>query len=86
MSAYGGEWTKLLHQDVPYGNSFITRPYTIRANKENSKEYFERLKSLWEGRDIVVFEGRKTLMGVGNDLFGDVASIKRVLCPTTNAY
>ena len=47
---------------------------------------FPRLKGLWEGKDIIIIEGVKTRLGVGNDLFTGAKSIKRILGPATNAF
>ena len=33
-----------------------------------------------------MIEGEKSRMGVGNDLFNNAKSIKRILCPAENAY
>ena len=33
-----------------------------------------------------MIEGEKTRFGIGNDLLNNAKSIKRILCPTRNAY
>ena len=35
---------------------------------------------------LVIVEGEKTRLGVGNDLFSGAKTIKRILCPATNAF
>ena len=45
----------------------------------------KELKQIWDGRDCVFIEGVHTCMGVGNDLFDNCGSIKRILCPAENA-
>lgn len=69
-----------------YGDSQITRPYIAYATRDHGARIFPMLKQLWEGRDILFVEGEKTRLGVGNDLFDNARSIKRVLCPATNAF
>lgn len=44
------------------------------------------MKTIWQGKDIVMVEGDKSRVGVGNDLFDNVNSIKRILCPAENAF
>ena len=47
---------------------------------------FEKIKLLWKNRDIVIVEGEKSRLGVGNDLFYYASSIERIICPSVNAY
>ena len=44
------------------------------------------LKKIWDGKDVIIVEGSKTRLGVGNDLFGNVLSVKRILAPAENAF
>lgn len=69
-----------------YYDTQITRPYMDFRNKELCGEKFERLKQIWDKRDIVIVEGQKSRLGVGNDLFKNSKSIKRILCPSKNAF
>ena len=69
-----------------FGDTQITRPYIAYASRKHGARIFPMLKQLWEGRDILFVEGEKTRLGVGNDLFDNARSIKRVLCPATNAF
>ena len=56
------------------------------ASKSKSGEWFLLLQKIWEQRDIVFIEGEKSRLGVGNDLFANTHSIKRILCPPRNAF
>lgn len=69
-----------------FGDTQITRPYIAYATAEHGARIFPMLQKLWEGRDILFVEGEKTRLGVGNDLFDNARSIKRILCPATNAF
>jgi len=42
---------------------------------------FKKLKKIWDGKDIIIIESEKSRLGVGNDLFDNTKSIKRILCP-----
>ncbi|MCW3763267.1 SP_1767 family glycosyltransferase [Weissella confusa] len=69
-----------------YGSTFISRPYIDLVDKSKSAETFTKLKQLWQGQDLLIVEGALTRSGVGNDLFADAKSIKRILCPAKNSY
>lgn len=56
------------------------------VDKSKSTETFTKLKQLWQGRDLLIVEGALTRSGVGNDLFADAKSIKRILCPAKDSY
>lgn len=69
-----------------YFNAFITRPYYIFRNRSRAKEIFLKWKEVWNNREIVIIEGDKSRLGVGNDLFNNAKSIKRIICPSVNAF
>ena len=50
------------------------------------KNYIKKLKKIWDKRDILIIEGYYTRSGIGNDLFNNSRSIKRLLCPPENAF
>lgn len=78
---YGSWWDRLLVAGRKYYNTFVTRPYMDFARKEDSARWFRDMKGIWENRDIVFIEGEKSRLGVGNDLFDNARSIRRILCP-----
>lgn len=69
-----------------YGNSNMTRFYITYRDKKRCAERFEKCKKIWEGREIILFEGEQTRFGYGNDLFANTLSVKRVLCPSRMAF
>jgi glycosyltransferase family protein len=71
---------------VKYCNASITRPYIDYADREYSRCCFENLKRIWDGRDCIFVEGEQTKLGVGNDLFDNIKSVGRILCPAENAF
>ena len=44
------------------------------------------LKKVWRNRNVVIIEGEKTRMAVGNDLLEDANSVRRIVCPAENAF
>lgn len=83
---YGSLWDKMLVPDRLYYNTFITRPYMDFASKVDCERWFREMKKIWQDRDIVFIEGEKSRLGVGNDLFNNVRSIRRILCPPRDAF
>ncbi len=83
---YYATWEKLVSPTKLYGDAFITRPYVTIQDKLRSETIFKKLKTLWHDKDVVLIEGEKARNGVGNDLFSNVKTLKRILCPKENAY
>lgn len=73
-------------KDFVIGDSFISRPYIDMKTNKLAKKVFPLLKSLWLNRDVIIIEGEYTRLGVGNDLFDDVKSLKRIIAPAENAF
>lgn len=80
------EWICLLDIGKTYYNTNVTRLYMDYEDKSLANKRFTYVKKIWDKQDIVIVEGEKTRLGVGNDLFGNARSIKRVLAPATNAF
>ena len=54
--------------------------------KFDINSYIKKLKKIWDKRDLLIIEGYYTRSGIGNDLFNNAKSIKRILCPPENAF
>lgn len=79
-------WEILIDHSYIYGNANFSRPYMAFKDSTKAGEYFTKIKKLWEDRDIILVEGEYSRLGVGNDLFDDCRSIKRILCPQKQCY
>ncbi len=79
-------WDRLLSQDVTYGDAYITRPYLSFKEKTGSEEIFKKFFSLWDRASVVLVEGSKSRIGVGNNMLENAATVERILCPAENAY
>lgn len=44
------------------------------------------LKKVWDKRSVVLIEGDKTRTGYKNDLLDNALSVRRLICPTQNAF
>lgn len=85
---HGDTWKKLLSKEYVYGDAFITRPYLTYSESYRSQSgiIFNKLFSIWKDKEVILIEGDKSRLGVGNDMFEQVLSISRILCPAENAY
>lgn len=85
-----GENIKFYNKVIPtnrvYGNSFVSRPYLVFSDKKDAKICFDMFKQMWDEKNIILIEGEFSRTGVGNTLFDNAKSIKRILCPSTNAF
>lgn len=77
---------KYLNSEKTYYNASMTRLYVTFQDKSVSASYFEKLMKLWEGRQVLLIEGEKSRLGVGNDLFRSCVSVERILAPAHNAF
>lgn len=79
-------WLKYLDPSTEYLTANLTRLYIRYKDKSKCKDNFDKLKSLWKDRDVIICEGAQTRIGVGNDILNGAKSVKRVICPAENAF
>ncbi len=83
---FEGWYRKIFSKSHILGDALISRFYISKVDKSGVKDYIEKIKKLWENRDIIFVEGYNSRLGYGNDLFDNAKSIRRILCPTENAF
>ncbi|MEY2192744.1 SP_1767 family glycosyltransferase [Neobacillus sp. BF23-41] len=83
---YRVSWYEFLDKNKVYYNSFISRFYYPFKDKSKCSNWLSKLKLLWEGKEVVIIEGSKSRLGIGNDLFDNTSSIERILVPEENAF
>ena len=71
--------------DKTYLDACLARKFKF-SSEEYGHDYYNKLKSLWQNKDIVIVEGAGSRLGVGNDLFDGAKSIERIICPIKNAF
>lgn len=76
---------KYLDFSKTYVDTNVTRQLNF-VSEQQGRDYYDRMKSLWKGRDIVIVEGEGTRLGVGNDLLNEALSVKRIVCPIKDAF
>ncbi|MFF2877279.1 SP_1767 family glycosyltransferase [Gottfriedia sp. NPDC057991] len=77
---------KLLQRDKIYYDSLVTRLYIDYKDKSQAEFRFKTFKKLWDKKDVIIVEGDQSRLGIGNNLFDNTKSIKRILCPAINAF
>ena len=83
---YRKYYEKYCNSNKRYASTSFSRCYITIQDKSKCREWFKKIKQIWNGKNIVIVEGGVTHNGVGNDLFEDCKSIQRIICPSTNAY
>lgn len=78
-----------LYKYMSFSNTYINANLArcfIFNTEADGIAYYEKLKSIWKNKDVVIVEGAGSRLGVGNDLFSNTKSIQRILCPIKNAF
>jgi glycosyltransferase family protein len=80
----------VLRKTIPpgqcYGSATFSRFYIDHTDRNLSEKRLKRIREIWTGKDIYIIEGIYSKLGVGNDLFSEAGSIRRILAPATNAF
>lgn len=79
-------WYRFISRSQWYASTFLSRFYSMEYDAQLAETRLKMLRRLWEGRNILFIEGKDTKLGVGNDLFQNAASIRRILCPAKDAF
>ncbi len=77
---------KMLSDDVQYYDAYVSRPYILWEDKRGASERFNSIKRIFKDRDLIIVEGKNGLMGVGNDLLNMSRSVRRIICPESDAW
>ena len=86
LAYYRKKWYQFIDRKHLYHNAFISRCYMMFIDKSHVGMHFNQMKRIWDNKDILLIEGEKSRLGVGNDLFDNVKSIQRILAPNRNAF
>lgn len=86
LAYYRPIWYKYINKNRIYYNAFMSRCYMMFKDQSLTEHYFQLIKQLWHHKKVLLIEGEKSRLGVGNDLFDNVTSIKRILAPNRNAF
>lgn len=64
----------------------LSRFYIIYSDKTNCDKQLQLLKKIWNNRDVLIVEGKQSRTGIGNDLYDNAKSIKRIIGYATDAF
>lgn len=78
----------LLDPTRTYYDAYMSRPYALYRDNDTDapQKRFKHLQQIWQDRDVIFVEGALTRLGVGNDLFANAHSIKRIIAPPTSSF
>lgn len=86
LNTYSDRLVPLIDFKKTYGNSFLSRFYLDFTDRKHVKKTIQILKEIWNEKDLLIVEGQYSRLGIGNDLFANAGSVKRILCPSKNAF
>ncbi len=76
----------LLEPKRNYYDAYVSRPYLMYRDKSYAIRIFKKFKDLWKKRRILLVEGEYMRSGINNDLFDGVKELRRIICPSQNAF
>jgi glycosyltransferase family protein len=86
INQYKFQLSNLINNNRTYYSATISRFYMRYKKRKNIHKYIKLLKKIWNSKNILIIEGEKSRLGMGNDLFDNAKSIKRIICPSINAF
>lgn len=69
-----------------YLDASFTRTITEVSNKTIIGNVLVEIKKIWDGKVVLIVEGKGTKFGVGNDLLIKAQQVSRIVAPAENAY
>ena len=80
------EHANLLDLNRAYCDAYMFKCFIPHRDRDRTIERIRKIQQIWDNKDVFLIEGKYTRTGVGNDLLNNVRSLKRILCPTKDAY
>ena len=78
-----------LYKYLDFSKTYIDTNVTRQLwsnNYEQGLDYFKKMKTIWDNKNIVLVEGAGSRVGIGNDLLDNASSVKRIVCPIKDAF
>ena len=76
----------IINLNKRYYSAGITKFYLKLKDKSKLPKYISNFRKIWGGRDVLMVEGEISRQGIGNDLFNNANSIKRIICPERHSF
>lgn len=83
---FGDIVRSMLHKDRTYIDTQLSRFWIEWKDKDRCRRQLDMLKKIWDGQNVIIVEGTKSRTGVGNDLYNNAKSVRRILGPAKSAY
>lgn len=80
------KYEKYCLKQYQYYDAFFSRLYYMHDDRELSTQRFEKIKQIWKDKDVAIIESKTAHTGVDNDLLATARSVKRIICPESNAW
>ena len=64
--------SNIINKNKKYYSSTISRFYSTFKDRTNILKFIQKLKKIWDKRDVLIIEGEKTRFGIGNDLLNNL--------------
>lgn len=81
---YVNKYPRLLNPSMTYYSAFISRPDS--ATVIDKPEYYERIESLWRGKDVVLVRGSERSLVEGRGPMLSANRVFPVICARRDAY
>ncbi|MFQ6723983.1 MAG: GT-D fold domain-containing glycosyltransferase [Clostridia bacterium] len=82
---HGFMWKKTFNKMI-CGDAFISRFYIRYTDKSKVEEYIHLFEKLWNKRNLIIVEGENSKIGCENNLLKNANSIRRIICPSLDAF
>lgn len=86
MSTGRMHWYRYCRWNKTYIDGQFTWCLTDAEKPEANISIMEKIPLLWENKDLLIVEGITGRLGVGTDMLSNSKSIKRILCPSRDAF
>ena len=83
---YKFKLAKIINKNKIYYSAVISRFYFDFKNHNGIIKYIKKLRKIWDKKEVLIIEGIQSRLGIGNDLFDNMKSIKRIICPIKNSF
>lgn len=86
FAQYRKDIMPFLDMGYQYYDAQISRIYINRKDRSKAKEYFSMWREIWADKNVLIVEGSLSRFGVGNPLLDVAKSVRRIICPSSNAF
>jgi glycosyltransferase family protein len=86
ISAKRSDYEKLLLANKQYYATEFTQLYMTYNEDVNLSEYFERLKAIWDNRDVTLIQGEGITKSFLFNIFENAKSVSYIYGPAKNAF